>query len=242
MNATQFSFPPRSSASDLAAGLRDMAPLTLGVLPFGVIFGALAFEQGLTVFEVGLMSVLIYAGASQFVALGLLAASTHPLVIIGAILIVNLRHLLYSAWLGPHVMSYRRAWRMVFAFGLADEVFAVMSRLFQNAPGSDARAYYLGASGLLWAIWWGSSLAGAWLGQEHPVLFEIGHEIAMPLTFACMGAAMLTSRPAFAAAVVAGATAWVAQDLPWQIGLVAAALMGIGAGFVLSEPAGETAP
>ena len=91
--------------TEFVRGVRDTLPLILGAIPFGLIFGAVAITSGMSGWAAATMSALVYAGASQFVATGLVAAGAGIAVIILTTFVVNLRHALYSASLGPFVRS-----------------------------------------------------------------------------------------------------------------------------------------
>ena len=113
---------------DFISGVRDTLPLLLGAFPFGMIYGALAIASGLSPAATMTMSALVFAGSSQFIAVGLVAAQTPVAIIIATTLIVNLRHMLYSATLLPHLKQLPQRWRVPLAFWLTDETFAVAVR------------------------------------------------------------------------------------------------------------------
>jgi 4-azaleucine resistance transporter AzlC len=94
---------PNLEREEFTAGIRDTLPLLLGALPFGLIYGAIAATSGLSMTAAILMSALVFAGSSQFIAVGLVAAQTPVAIIVLTTLIVNLRHMLYSATLLPYL-------------------------------------------------------------------------------------------------------------------------------------------
>src|SRR5215469_3973172 len=102
-----------------------MLPLLLGVVPFGLILGALAAEKGLSPLETALMSALVFAGGSQFVAIGLWAHPIPIFVIVASTALVNLRHLLMGATIAPHIGRFGRGGSYPALFFLADEIWAV---------------------------------------------------------------------------------------------------------------------
>jgi len=107
-------------------GIRDEAPLLVGVAPFGVIYGALAIAAHLPVAAAQAMSSVIFAGSAQFIAAQLFAGSASGLVIVAVVFVVNLRHALYSASVAPHVKHLGPAWKAVLAYLLTDEAYAVV--------------------------------------------------------------------------------------------------------------------
>ena len=109
---------------DFLRGMRFALPIVLGYLPIGFAFGVLGMQAGMTPATVGLMSLLVYAGSSQLIAAGLLAAGTGTAGIILAVFVVNLRHLLMSAALTPHLKHWTRLEQAWFSYELTDESFA----------------------------------------------------------------------------------------------------------------------
>lgn len=111
----------------IQTGARRALPIVLGYIPIGFAYGVLADKSGLSVFNSLLMSVIVYAGSAQFIAVGLFAAATAPLLIILTTFVVNLRHMLMSAALSPFVASWRKRDIAFFSFELTDESFALHS-------------------------------------------------------------------------------------------------------------------
>src|SRR5215469_12905987 len=110
---------------EFIAGARDTIPMMIGAAPFGVIFGTLVTSGPLSLWHGQLMSLAVFAGSAQFIALGLIASHASFAVIWATTLIVNLRHVLYSATLAPHVAHLPKRWRWTLGALLTDEVFAV---------------------------------------------------------------------------------------------------------------------
>ena len=87
---------PASNSSEFLHGAKATVPMIIGAIPFGIIFGTLAESSGLSLLGAMAMSLFVFAGSSQFIALGLLATGVGPVIIIATTLMVNLRHLLYA--------------------------------------------------------------------------------------------------------------------------------------------------
>jgi 4-azaleucine resistance transporter AzlC len=217
-------------------GCRDSIPMILGIAPVGLIFGALAALGGLTIAQATAMSVLVYSGSAQFVALTLIAASSGLLVVLLTTFVVNLRHVLYSAALKPYVANLSQRWRVPLAFTLTDETFAVVQRRYL-AHGEDGsgRWYHAGVTLTLYITWTLSSLLGAVFGQSVPDLAAWGLEFTMLATFIGIVVPALRSYPQLAAAVVAGGVALLCHFWPYKLGLMAAAVSGIVTGVVLER-------
>lgn len=221
-------------------GARDMLPLLLGTAPFGVIFGGLAIAAGLSPWQTLGMSLLVFAGSAQFIAVSLIGAGAGLAVVLLTTLVVNLRHALYSASLQPFVRHLPKRWRVPLAFWLTDEAFAVVQHRYAELDASPHKHwYFLGAALAMYGNWQLCTLIGLWFGQSVPDIARWGLDFAMLATFIGIVVPMLRSRPQVAAALVAGAVALVCHDLPYQLGLLAAAASGIVVGVCLERLGGE---
>ncbi|MEO0408654.1 MAG: AzlC family ABC transporter permease [Cyanobacteria bacterium P01_A01_bin.135] len=212
-------------------GARDILPLILGAIPFGIIFGTLAPVSGLSVAATAIMSALVFAGSAQFIAVGMVAAGTGWPLIVLTTFVVNLRHLLYAVSLVPYVKRLPQRWKVPLAFWLTDEAFAVAIRRYQSRDRSPFRHwYYLGAALTMYTNWQICTWLGVTLGQAIPDATSWGLDFAMSVTFIGMVIPYLKTRPMGLAVVVAGVVAVLAAPLPHKLGLILAALAGIGAG------------
>ena len=226
----------RPRLSSLAAGARDTVPMLVGAAPFGVIYGTLAASSALALWQGQAMSLMVYAGSSQFIALGLLAGHAGLAVIWLTTFIVNLRHALYAATLLPHVAHLPLRWRCVLGFFLTDETFAVMSGHYARHPQSPlGHWYFLGSALAMYGNWQLWTLVGLLFGETFPQLQGLGLDFAMVATFIAIVVPQLASLPRFAAAVAAGAVAYLGRDLPYQMGLLAAVLVGVIVGMSLAR-------
>jgi 4-azaleucine resistance transporter AzlC len=223
-----------------AAGARDTFPMLVGAAPFGVIFGTLAIGSGLPVWLTLGMSLLVFGGSSQFVAVSLIGSATALPVIWLTTLVVNLRHALYSASLLPYARALPARWRWALAFWLTDETFAVVeNQLRHHADVRDGAWYWLGSSLAMYVNWQIWTLLGVLLGQSVPVLATLGLDFAMVATFAAIVALQLRQRPILIAALVSGTVALLARGLPYKMGLMLAALAGVVAGVCAEVLAGR---
>ena len=214
------------------AGVRAEIPLLIGGFPFGLIYGALALNAGLSKAAAQAMSFTVFAGSAQFIAAQLVHENTPGFVIVLTIAVVNLRHMLYSASLAPYLAALSLRWKVLLSYLLTDEAYAP-TILHYEKEGITPHAHWflLGAGAILWADWQLGTALGIFLGAAIP---ESGLlDFALPLTFIAMVVPVLRDRPAIAAALSAGAVALVAFSLPYQLGLILAALVGIVVGTVL---------
>ena len=217
-------------------GCRDSIPMIVGILPFGLIYGALASLAGLSLGQALGMSLLVYAGSAQFIAISLLTLGSGMLVILLTTLVVNLRHVLYSAALQPYVGKLSQRWRVPLAFGLTDETFAVVQRRYLARGMTDhGQWYHAGVALALYLSWVSSSLVGALFGQSVPNLAGWGLDFAMLATFIGIVVPALRNQPQIAAALVAGAVALLCHTWPYKLGLMAAAISGIAVGVWLER-------
>lgn len=227
-SSTDSTFPP-----EFWKGVRDQAPILLGVVPFGLIFGALAVASGMTGLETQAFSVVLFAGSAQFISVGMLADNSATLVILATIFVVNLRHVLYSATLSSHLQRLPPRWKVVLSWLLTDEAFATTSSRLVRKGSGGIQWYLLGTGLTLWLSWQISTAVGALLGSQ--VSAGIPLEFALPLTFIALLVPILMDRPNIASALVAAVVATLLWELPYRLGLMAGILAGIGTGMVLSQ-------
>lgn len=226
--------PSHSRSREFWRGARDTLPMMLGAAPFGLIFGTLAAPSGLSAAGTLGMSLIVFAGSSQFIALSLIAGQASLAVIMLTTFVVNLRHALYSASLLPHVAPLRQGWRAMLAFWLTDETFAVVLQRYGTEDGAPHKHWYqLGSSLSMYVNWFAWTLTGVLLGQGIPQLQHLGLEFAMAATFTGIVVPLLRTRPMLGAALVAAATALLCRNLPYKLGLMLAALAGVAAGMAL---------
>jgi 4-azaleucine resistance transporter AzlC len=214
------------------AGARAEIPLLIGVIPFGLIYGALALGSGLSPAAAQMMSSIVFAGSAQFITAQLVHEAAPGFVIVLTIAVVNLRHMLYSASLAPYVASFPMRWKALLSYLLTDEAYApTILHYEKNGDTTHAHWFWLGAGSALWVCWQLSTALGIFLGAAIPESWSL--DFALPLTFIAMLVPVLKGRPAIAAALSAGAVALVAFSLPYKLGLILAALVGILVGTVL---------
>lgn len=225
-----------SRQREFCQAMRDMLPLLVGAMPFGIIYGTLAAGAGLSAAQAIGMSLLVFAGSAQFIALSLLSGGAGAAVVLLTTLVVNLRHALYSATLQPFVRHLPAHWRAPLAFWLTDEAFAVVQHRYAEEDHSAHKHwYFLGAALAMYLNWQLCTLIGVLFGQNVPNLAAWGLDFAMLATFIGVVVPMLRNWPQTAAALVAGAVALICHGLPYQLGLLAAACCGITIGLLLER-------
>lgn len=216
-------------------GYRAAMPLMAGVAPFGLVFGALAVAAGMSVWQALGMSILVLAGASQFIAAELIRDHTPVLLIVFTTFIVNLRHFLYSASLTDYLKPLSRGWRAVIAYVMVDEVYAV-SYLRKQAGDLEPqgfRWFFVGAGICLITLWWATTVLGALVGDTLSADVQDALNFSLALIFTAIVVPSLKNRPLVGAALSAGIAGILLAPLPNRLGLIVAALIGIGVGLWL---------
>lgn len=217
-------------------GAKDTFPLIVGAIPFGIIFGTLADTSGLSFSATMGMSMFVFAGASQFVALSLLASGTAWPMIVLTTFVVNLRHMLYSATMVPFYQKLNPLWKMVLAFGLTDETFAVAVSRYHQKDGVSGKHYYnLGSMVFMYLNWNLCTFIGLTAGKTFPQISQWGLDFAMPATFIGIVIPYLISKPMWASVITAGTVSVMAGGLPHKLGLMLAALAGVMVGVVCEK-------
>lgn len=224
-----------ATTSPFRAGLVDVAPVLVGLVPFALVLGALAAAKGLSPLEVMLMSGLVFAGGSQFVAVEL----WRDPVPVGALalmaLLINVRHLLMGAALAPRATGWGRgAWPALFF--MADETWALSLRRAGD-DGQVPLAYWFGLTAGLYANWVALTGVGAWLGAVVEDPTRLGFDFAFVAVFVALLRGMWRGRttllPWLASAVTA-ALVHLAVPGPWYV--AAGALAGLAVAVLAARP------
>jgi 4-azaleucine resistance transporter AzlC len=207
-------------------GFRALVPLWLGVIPFAVAYAVTARAAGLGVWETQLMSLTVFAGASQFAAAGLFAGGAGPLALVATTFLLNARHLLYGLSLAQQ-LPLTRPQRALAAQFLTDEAYGVTVVHGPREPGGLNFAFLLGAELSLYAVWNAATLAGALAGAVLPDPAALGVGVIFPIAFLGLLVPLLEGRTTLAVALASGLGAWgLAQVLP---GGLVVLLAGVGA-------------
>lgn len=210
-------------------GVRAELPILVGVAPFGMIYGALAQDAGLSRAASQAMSSIVFAGSSQFVTAQLVSDAAPGMVIVLTIAVVNLRHMLYSASLAPYLKDLSLKWKVLISYLLTDEAYAPSILKYRQASLQPYSHWFIFGAGLaLWSTWQLCTALGIFLGAVIPQAWPL--DFALPLTFIAMVVPALKDRPMIAAAISAGVVALLAYSLPFKLGLILAALTGIVVG------------
>lgn len=231
-----------SPKNEFLSGVKADLPILVGVIPFGLIYGVIAVDAGLSPWEAQGMSAVVFAGSAQFIAAQLFGTGTPALVIILTVAVVNLRHALYSASIAPYVKGLSTVWKWGLAYLLTDEAYAVSITHYQEdepPQPNDTHTvghkhwFFLGAGLTLWTTWQLSTAAGIFIGAQVPGSWSLDFTLA--LTFIALVVPTLKDRASLGAALAAGIMAVLAFTLPYKLGLLIAALVGILVGYMLER-------
>lgn len=204
--------------------------MLFGVVPFGLTTGVAMVASGIPPHATVAMSLLVFAGASMLAATQLLTGGAPVLLVLLTTLFINLRFMMNSASIRPHLAGLPRPWRLLAAMLLADNSYALCIARFTEHPHMKGKLwYYLGAAAPVWLAWQLAVLAGALAGSGLPASWKL--EFAAPLAFIAISVPLLRDRGTVAAALAAGVTVVLASALPLRLNLLLAALVGITAGL-----------
>ena len=208
-----------------------MAPILIGVVPFGLIAGIAAVEAGLGTLQAYSLSPIVFAGASQLAMIGLIATDAAPFVIVGTAWVINSRMAMYSAALAPEFRRLGPVRKGLAAYLLTDQAFAVSIVRFarRNESLNERFSFYMGAACSLWIVWQLSSIIGVIVGTGIPESWSL--DFAIPLVFIALLFPTITDRGGAVAAVAAATAAVLFFSLPLNLGLLAATGVGLIAGI-----------
>ncbi|HLX24902.1 MAG TPA: AzlC family ABC transporter permease [Usitatibacter sp.] len=221
---------PRTPREEFLAGSREVVPMLVGTIPFGLVAGVASIASGLTATQGMALSMLSFSGIAQLIVCQLVAANSPVPVAILAGSVVSLRFVMYSAAVSPHVAHLDRRTRAIIAFLMVDQSFAMTTRHF-SAPGDTTHREWhtLGACATFYVSWQIAVGAGIALGAQVPSNWSL--DFAVVLTFIALLVPAVRTRADLGAAIVASAIALVAAGLPYRLALVAASVCGIAAGM-----------
>lgn len=189
------------SKQDIRHGISKAIPVVLGYVPLGFAFGVLARGAGLSILQVAAMSILVFAGSGQFIAVAMLQAGAGIGSIVMTTFVVNLRLLLFSASLAPYLKKFSGPKLALLSYELTDEDYAVSMGEFADAKSEPDFMWGLFPSCHLgWVI---STVLGAAVGNLIPNPGAFGLDYALPAMFICLLIFQLRDKLAYLTAVLA---------------------------------------
>ena len=224
MTETASTQPKSAWLADFLEGMRNCIPVALASAPFGLLFGVMATQNGLTLGEATLMNAVMFAGASQLVGLELYSQNIAPWMIVLSILAVNFRHVLYSAAIGRRVRHWTALQRATGFFFLTDAQYADGER--RAMTRSLTFSWFMGYALLLYLCWMAEGVVGAIFGDRIPDPYAIGLDFMLPIYF--LGLVMGFSKrprwlPVVAASAIVSVLSFYFVGSPWHVSIGAVA-------------------
>lgn len=240
MSSAELSVPEPGRLGDFLDGARYAVPVVLASMPFGLLFGALAVQNGLSVAEATLMSAAVLGGASQMVGLELFGQKIAPWMIVLSIFAVNFRHVLYSAVLGRRVSHWRPYQRGFGFFFLTDPQFAESEK--KASGGGLTFVWYMGMALPIYVFWVADTVVGAVFGNLIPDPHAFGLDFLLPIYF--LGLVMnFRGRPLWLPVVGVSAVVSIAAfhtvGSPWHVSIGALAGIVLAAALPPSAASAE---
>jgi 4-azaleucine resistance transporter AzlC len=222
----------------------ESAGIAVSAMGFGFVYGLAARDAGFSPVEVLAMSVIVFAGAAQFAAVGYVAGGLAWPGILLLTALLNARHLLYSAALAPLLRDRPFLERAVMAHLLTDEAFALAMAHFRRLGRADAWGYWVAAIGATFIPWNIATMAGVLVGGSIPEPNRFGIDVIFPAAMVGLAVGLISGRREIVAAIVgAGVAVAVALVAGPAIGIIAGGLVGPAVGLAVpSSRAHERAP
>lgn len=204
-------------------------PLSLAVAPWGLLAGSMAIEANLSPLQGQGLSAIVFAGAAQLVAIGMLKGGANLFSILLTTLLLTSQHLLYGLSMRPMLSGLPARWRLGLGFLLTDEFFALTS---QHDQQQFNRWYALGVGLTFYVAWNLFTLAGIVLGQNIPHLDRLGLDFSIVATFVALIAPLVRNVPTVVCVAVSLFCSVLFSHWQWETALIAAGLLGMAAGFI----------
>ena len=207
-------------------GFLDVLPLTIPVVPFGIIYGVIGTEMGFTPLMTFVMSFIIFAGSSQIAFAQLFFTGASPWVIISSVAAINSRHLLYGAVLSQHLSKLNLQWRILLSYLMTDQAFSVSSiYLKKNKNKFNCHFHLLGSGFTLWFLWQLSTLIGIFLGNI--VSEQLGLIFTIPLTFLALIVSELRKIDHLIVILVSGTCSLIIYNFPYKIYIIVSSFVAL---------------
>lgn len=228
-----------SVLNNAASATLAILPLAISVIPWGILCGTLSIEAGLTNLQAQLMSLLVFAGAAQLSGIAILGAGGSWLSLINTTTMISVRHVLYSASYQDEVRRLPFLKRVLFAFLLTDEMFAV-AQTEQAKTGKFDYWYAVIAGFVFYLIWNLSTFMGIYFAHLLDNIDELGFDFAIAATFLAMVVPMIKTKVMLVAVLITAVNALFFAGVGIEQGLIISALVGMLVGSLLSRTRGGT--
>ena len=215
-------------------GIKDVLPLNIPVVLFGVFYAVLCIELGFSAYFAIGTSLIIFAGGSQLIFITLLTAGAVPWVIFGSVIMNNSRNFLYGAVFSKYIENKSNIWKIILSFFLTDQCFAVSNEyLKKNYKNEFAHYHMLGSGITVWVIWQLSNLLGVWLGDI--VSDQLSLNFFVAITFLALIAKNLGKLDHFLVILLSATCSLIFYNLPLKAYVIVAAIAGISLAYLMNS-------
>lgn len=226
------------ACKNILKGAKIALPVVLGYLPIGFAYGVLAGKSGISPCNTILMSIIVFAGSAQFIAVGLFASGTAPAAVILTTFIVNLRHTLMAVSLAPYLSRWKKHWQAFFAYELTDESFALHSARLNDINDNCLETLSVNMTAQL--AWVTGTIFGVFAAGLISDIKPFGLDYALSAMFIGLLVGQCVGWLKLFVAVVAGSLATVLYMAGWQqsyviLATVIAASVGLGVELWIKE-------
>jgi 4-azaleucine resistance transporter AzlC len=226
-----------STKSIIQQGIVAAWPICLGYIPIGLAFGVLAQKAGLSPFQIGLMSLVVFAGSAQFIAISMLSSGAGLVPIIATTFMVNLRHFLMTSALSVHLKNTSKRFLTLYAYGVTDESFAVNLLRFKYGGWDANRALIVNQLSNL--AWIAATIVGGFFGHLIPPE-AFGIDYALIAMFIFLLIFQLRGKEYLITAVISGGMATpLFLVLPNNLHIIIASVVAAMLGVVITKKFGR---
>ncbi|MBL5782797.1 branched-chain amino acid transporter AzlC [Heyndrickxia sporothermodurans] len=220
-------------------GVKDCVPTLLGYLSIGFAAGVVEKTAGLSIMEIALLSIFVYAGSAQFIAAGMIAMGSPVSAIIFTILFVNLRHFLLSAALSPY-FRHLSPWKNMYVGSLlTDETFGVAINQLSNKKFGSYK-WMVGLNLTAYLNWIVANIAGGFFGNWIPNPEKFGLDFALPAMFIGLLVLQILSQKKYfvdimvilSAVIIVVAVSFIFSG---SVGVIVATILGATIGMVIEK-------
>ena len=234
------SLQPSSKYTAMKRGVLAISPLSIAVIPWGILAGSLAIEVGLSAIESQAMSAIVFAGAAQLVALGMIKAGIGIFGILLTALLITSRHFLYSMALRRNISPLPIRWRLILGFLLTDELFAIVST--ENSQRHKFDRWYALGAGLCFYISWNiATLLGVVAGKNIPNIDQWELDFAIAATFIALIVPLIKNKSILISVLVSLVCSVSCVLFNIEAGLLISALLGMTCGTLHEKTQGKRA-
>ncbi|HAS8491718.1 TPA: branched-chain amino acid ABC transporter permease [Vibrio vulnificus] len=229
---TTLSHTDHSKTRRFLQGTMAMMPLSIAVLPWGLLAGSFAIDSGLTALEGQALSAILFAGSAQLVAMGMIKARAGVATMLLTTFFITSRHFLYSVSMRSKIAPLPLRWRLSLGFLLTDELFALVGH--QQDKQFD-RWYALGGGLSFYLFWNAATFGGILASQFLPQLNDLGLEFAVAATFIAIVVPSIKSVAVLVSVVMALFLSVVLHFFKIEGALMMASIGAMSAGYLAEQ-------